>query len=162
MRYPGDARIDTATSADLLFPPSVPGADQVKASIQCDMRVPHILGIFPRLPAMNVRVICERGYVELVNYTVPVIYHYITVAPDGGEKRTEKAYSFSPGTSRKGETWWTTYRYQLEAFVDKVRGRTPQTWVSAEDSIQNLFWMEKVYDEVCLVWRFLHRLLKKS
>lgn len=26
--------------------------------------------------------------------------------------------------SYKGESWWTTYRYQLEVFVDLVRGRT--------------------------------------
>jgi hypothetical protein len=41
------------------------------------------------------------------------------------------------------------YRYQLEAFVDQVRGRKPQAWVMAQDSIDNLEWLEKVYNEVC-------------
>ena len=40
------------------------------------------------------------------------------------------------------------YRYQLEAFVDKVKGRTPQTWVTAEDSIANIEAIEKVYEKV--------------
>jgi len=46
-----------------------------------------------------------------------------------------------------GEDWWTTYRYQLEAFVDRVRGRAPQTWVSREDSVANMEWIEKIYEK---------------
>ncbi len=40
------------------------------------------------------------------------------------------------------------YRFQLEAFVDKLKGRKPQTWVSAEDSISNMESIEKVYEKV--------------
>ena len=40
------------------------------------------------------------------------------------------------------------YRYQLEAFVDKVRGRTPEHWYDAQDSIANMEWVEAVYKEV--------------
>ena len=40
------------------------------------------------------------------------------------------------------------YRYQLEAFVDKVRGRTPEHWYDAQDSIANMEWIEAVYNEV--------------
>ena len=40
------------------------------------------------------------------------------------------------------------YRYQLEAFVDKVRGRTPEHWYDAQDSITNMEWIEAVYKEV--------------
>jgi hypothetical protein len=40
------------------------------------------------------------------------------------------------------------YRYQLEAFVDKLRGRDPEHWVDAQDSITNLEWIEAVYKEV--------------
>jgi hypothetical protein len=40
------------------------------------------------------------------------------------------------------------YRYQLEAFVDKVRGRTPEHWYDAQDSITNMEWIEAVYEEV--------------
>ena len=40
------------------------------------------------------------------------------------------------------------YRYQLEAFIDKIRGRDPEHWVDAQDSITNLEWIEAVYKEV--------------
>jgi hypothetical protein len=40
------------------------------------------------------------------------------------------------------------YRYQLEAFVDKLRGRDPEHWFDAQDSITNLEWIEAVYKEV--------------
>jgi len=45
----------------------------------------------------------------------------------------------------KGEDWWTTYRYQLEAFVDKLKGRTPQIWLDKEDAVANMEWVERIY-----------------
>ncbi|KAH7885240.1 NAD(P)-binding protein [Phlebopus sp. FC_14] len=147
VRYPKDPRIDTATSADLLFPPSIPGAEPIKASIKCDFSVPPRLGFIPRWPELSVLAKCERGSVELYNFPMPVIYHSITVSLDGGKTRTEKAYAFGSSSGLKGEEW---YRYQLEAFVDKVRGRTPQTWMSSEDSIANMEWIEKIYEETGL------------
>jgi len=41
------------------------------------------------------------------------------------------------------------YRYQLEAFIDKLRGREPEHWMDAQDSIANIKWIEAVYKEVC-------------
>ena len=40
------------------------------------------------------------------------------------------------------------YRYQLEAFIDKLRGRDPEHWYDAEDSITNMQWIEAIYKEV--------------
>jgi hypothetical protein len=40
------------------------------------------------------------------------------------------------------------YRYMLEAFIDKIRGRNPEYWFDAQDSITNLEWVEAVYKEV--------------
>lgn len=40
-----------------------------------------------------------------------------------------------------------SYRYQLEAFIDKVKGREPHAWVTAQDSVDNMEWVEKVYDK---------------
>ncbi|KAG6377117.1 hypothetical protein JVT61DRAFT_1168 [Boletus reticuloceps] len=62
---------------------------------------------------------------------MPVIYHTIKVSPAGRKTRTEKAYKFPPSSGLKGEEWWTTYRYQLEAFVDQIRGRAPNSWMSS-------------------------------
>ncbi|KAF8493273.1 hypothetical protein F5888DRAFT_1806372 [Russula emetica] len=59
---------------------------------------------------------------------------------EGGRlrKRTEKRF---------GNLGWSTYRYQLEAFIDKLRGRDPEHWVDAQDSVTNLEWIEAVYKE---------------
>jgi hypothetical protein len=40
------------------------------------------------------------------------------------------------------------YRYQFEAFVDKLRGRTPKHWYDGEDSIANMEWIARVYEHV--------------
>lgn len=145
MRYSKDPRIDTGTTANLTFASLKSGEEPVRSIIKCDFAIPPRWGLIPRLPDLSVRAVCERGSIEIFNYVMPVIYHSITVRPDGKVPRTEKAYTFEGG---KGEEWWTTYRYQLEAFVDKVKGRTPQTWVSPEDSIANMEWIEKIYEEV--------------
>ena len=41
-----------------------------------------------------------------------------------------------------------SYRYQLEAFVDKVKGRQPTSWMDGEDSESNMEWIENVYERV--------------
>ena len=100
---------------------------------------------------MKVKVDCEGGSVELWNFPMSFYYHSITVAVKDGKgrvkKRVEKAYKFGDG--RNEEEWWSTYRHQLDAFVDKVKGHTPRTWVSKEDSVDNMVWIEKVYEKVC-------------
>ena len=40
------------------------------------------------------------------------------------------------------------YRYQLEAFVDKVRGRQPQAWPSESESIAQMKCVEDIYHSV--------------
>ena len=40
------------------------------------------------------------------------------------------------------------YRHQLEAFIDKLRGRNPEHWVDAQESIANMQWIEAIYKEV--------------
>lgn len=150
VKFRKDARIDTATSATLLFPPPNPGGESVKATIRCDFSVPNLLGFIPRWPDVSVRAVCEQGSVELFNFPQPVIFHTIKVFPAGGKPRTEKAYKFPPSSGLKGEEWWSTYRYQLEVFVDQVKGRAPDSWMTPEDSVANMEWIEKIYEAVCI------------
>ncbi|KAJ3745135.1 NAD(P)-binding protein [Lentinula detonsa] len=103
----------------------------------------RILGIIPRFPKLKATVHCEGGTVEIFNFLIPHYYHYITVSSIGKQSRVEKAYKFTNGS--KGEEWWTTYRYQLEAFVDKVRRREPQTWVEPQETITNMRLIEEIY-----------------
>lgn len=39
-------------------------------------------------------------------------------------------------------------RYQIEAFINKVNGRTPQTWVDPQDTIENMKWIDAIYAKV--------------
>ena len=43
---------------------------------------------------------------------------------------------------------FSRYRYQLEAFVDKVRGRSPADWYEPAKSISELETIERVYLKV--------------
>jgi predicted dehydrogenase len=145
VRFPKDPRIDIGTVAELTFPSSNPGGNPMKSTIKCSLSNSPRWGFIPK-PEIQTSAVCEGGTIEMFNFVMPVIYHYITVKPNGSVPRTEKVYAFK-GDNGKGEEWWTTYRYQLEAFVDKIKGRTPQTWMSAEDSIANMEWIERIYEE---------------
>ncbi|KAJ7800556.1 NAD(P)-binding protein [Mycena olivaceomarginata] len=119
---------------------SLPGS--ITSTILCDLSVPPKLKLIPVLPIMNAVIQCEKGEIKVMNYIMPTLYHSITVTTTANKKsRVEKAYTFPDF----GEPWWTTYRYQLEAFVNKVKGRTPHAWVTKEDSIKNMEAIESVY-----------------
>jgi len=145
--------VDRAARATLSFPNDITG------SIFCDFRMPPSYGFIPKFPDVNLRVKCEGGELSLSNFVLPTIFHSLVVKKFGKggktETRVEKVYSprdlkegdrESAGwAGRKGEDYWTTYRYQLEAFIDRLKGRTPQTWVEAEDSIATMKAIEMVY-----------------
>lgn len=138
--------VDTSTRATLSFPNDVTG------TLYCDLAKPWWgpFGLIPPMPDIGIMVECEGGDVELFNFPGPVFYHSITVRRKDAQgritKRVEKAYKCDDG--RNEEDWWTTYRHQLDAFVDGVKGRTPKTWVSQQDSVDNMEWIEKVYEKV--------------
>lgn len=139
--------VDRGTTATLELP------NNATATLLCDMAMP---GHFPfKFPKISAKVSCEGGTVEVYNYPAPTFYHYIAVEKRGEKARIEKAYTFAEGKMEgKGEDWWSTYRYQLEAFIDKLRDRTPQTWLDKEDAVANMEWIERVYAKVSRMHRF--------
>ncbi|KAJ7497512.1 NAD(P)-binding protein [Mycena latifolia] len=129
---------------DKMFTATLALENEIIGELHSDLSEPKIWGIVPRIPKLTATVRCEGGTIQIFNFMVPSYYHYITITPGSGKaRRVEKAYSFN-GTA-KGEGWWTTYRYQLEAFVDKIQGRTPQTWLEPQDTIDNMKWIEEIY-----------------
>ncbi|KAA1469098.1 NAD(P)-binding protein [Dentipellis sp. KUC8613] len=146
-------KIDIGTTATLAFPkresaaepPAGSDAQTFPATLQSHFRLPPRLGFIPAMIQAHVKVTCERGELFYYNFAWPSFYHYISVKKTDGqgrtvESRTEKCYG-------EGEKYgWSTYRFQLEAFVDKVRGRTPQHWYSPSDSITNIEWIERIYE----------------
>lgn len=98
---------------------------------------------------------------ELVflNFMVPHFWHRIDInttttymSADGKvmktEKTTESKKSYTwPAGKGKGEDWWPTYRYMLEAFVDRVKGREGSgCWISGEESIGQMESLDKTYE----------------
>ncbi|KAI1411227.1 oxidoreductase domain-containing protein [Hypoxylon sp. FL1857] len=60
--------------------------------------------------------------------------------------KTIKAYSFrEAGIDQPGEPHWPTYRYQLEQFVNEVRGRDVRQWVDGADSINTMKMIDMAY-----------------
>ncbi|KZW00995.1 NAD(P)-binding protein, partial [Exidia glandulosa HHB12029] len=92
--------------------------EDVTASIECNLAAPPRYGFVPRMVRISMTVKCERGEVTLWNFGAPSLYHYISVK---------------------------TYRYELEAFVNKLRGRVPHHWVEGDDSVAQMEAIEQVY-----------------
>ncbi|KAH8836136.1 NAD(P)-binding protein [Flagelloscypha sp. PMI_526] len=135
-----EKKIDVSTSASFTLEKGI------SATMECRLDGPKTLGFIPSAD-FTLRIECSKGYVVLKNFLLPHLFHSIIIQPSGKSSRTERAYTFEDGEKR-GEYWWTTYRFQLEAFVDRVKGRTPRTWVEKEESIENMVWIEKVYEKV--------------
>ncbi|TCD67078.1 hypothetical protein EIP91_000591 [Steccherinum ochraceum] len=156
---PSNPDIDAAFDASFAFSTteSNPNLGNVTASIGSALANPPKWGFIPKVWEIYTTVKGDAGEATLLNYVAPAVYHYIEVKTygKGGKKRTEKVYTFrewpkGEKKGEKGETWWMTYRYQLEAFVDQIRGRKPQHWVSAQDSIDNMKAIEMIYEKAGL------------
>lgn len=65
------------------------------------------------------------------------------------EEKSHKAYTFKEASGQfadlPGETHWMSYRYQLEAFANQIKGRPTQEWVGAEDSIPQMKMIDMAY-----------------
>jgi hypothetical protein len=46
------------------------------------------------------------------------------------------------------ERRYLSYRWQLEAFVDKVKGREPHAWICGDDSVKQAEAVEAIYAKV--------------
>lgn len=110
------------------------------------------------------------------NYMGPHMYHRIDTStttqlknPQGKVVKVEKKVDYIKAykwptvqEDRKGEEWWSTYRYQLEAFVDRVKGRTGSgVWVEGEDSIRQMEMIDATYLKMGLPLRPTTKALEK-
>ncbi|KAH9481014.1 putative oxidoreductase [Psilocybe cubensis] len=120
----------------------------VTADFASRISVPPKFGIIPKLN-FGVEVVGDKGTAKLTEYMIPQVYHSIVVTDTAGKKTVHKAYTFSDGDGTRpvGEPWWSTYRHQLEAFVTKIKGNEPRTWMTKEDSITVMQVIEQVYEK---------------
>ncbi|KAF8317886.1 NAD(P)-binding protein [Clavulina sp. PMI_390] len=138
-----EQRVDRSMRVSYSFP------SNVTTTIYGDLAMPSRFLVIPRMIQAWIKVDGTEGSVCLYNFIAPSLWHSIEVIEgkgDGAKKSYRKAYTFEGlDSNAKSDASWLTYRYQLEAFVDKVLGRTPQTWVTEEQTLGNLAALEMVY-----------------
>lgn len=154
--YHHDPRVDEAMYAYLTFEASsnVGGGD-VQSQIYTDMARSWTLGIIPRFweyPSIEVET--EKAIIYFYNAMMPHLYHYISVKEKlTGRVSTYRQYAGGPvwGShevsvgGKGGKSGWSTYRWQLEAFVEKVRGGNPPVWVGNEESVVQMEVIDQLY-----------------
>jgi predicted dehydrogenase len=108
------------------------------------------------------------------NYMAPHIYHRIDVATAieyqknenvvKTEKKTDYIKLYKPKSDMNGyvgDEWWSTYRYQLEAFVDRVKKRKGVgVWVEGEESIRQMEVIDSTYEKAGLPLRPTSQILE--
>ncbi|KAL4756503.1 Gfo/Idh/MocA family protein [Aspergillus foveolatus] len=154
--YNHDPRVDEAMYAYLTFEASSKvGGGDVQSQIYTDMARSWTLGIIPRFweyPSIEVET--EKAIIYFYNAMMPHLYHYISVKEKlTGRLSTYRQYAGGPvwGShevsvgGKGGKSGWSTYRWQLEAFVEKVRGGNPPVWVENEESVVQMEVIDQLY-----------------
>ncbi|KAH7322434.1 hypothetical protein B0I35DRAFT_476387 [Stachybotrys elegans] len=74
-----------------------------------------------------------------------------TVVKKWDETESHKAYTWEEAGAGfedlPGEVYWMSFRHQLEQFVNKVKGRPTQHWVTPEDSISQMKMIDMAYEK---------------
>ncbi|RAR09209.1 oxidoreductase domain-containing protein [Stemphylium lycopersici] len=103
-------------------------------------------------------------------FMLPHLWHRIDVATtttlrdpfsdavvmESKDVKKKKAYTWADGRSgeSKGQDWWATYRYQLEEFVNRIKGREGSgAWVDGEESIKQMVATDQTYEKAGLPLR---------
>ncbi|KAH7330425.1 putative oxidoreductase [Rhexocercosporidium sp. MPI-PUGE-AT-0058] len=67
------------------------------------------------------------------------------------ESSSHKAYTHKKAGGQfedvSGEDWWMSYRYQMEEFVNRVRGRKTRYWIDGGDSIKQMEMIDLAYEK---------------
>ncbi|KAL4866704.1 hypothetical protein BDV12DRAFT_187239 [Aspergillus spectabilis] len=136
-----DKRLDEAMYAYLTFKTGKELAGvEVQSSIYTDMSRSWIAGVIPRfweLPSIEIET--SRSVIHFYNAMMPHLYHYISILERSGGVEVVRQYS---GGRAEG---WSTYRWQLEAFVARVRGERVGCWVENEDSVLQIEVIDGLY-----------------
>ncbi|EMC94626.1 hypothetical protein BAUCODRAFT_149758 [Baudoinia panamericana UAMH 10762] len=162
-----DARIDDAMEATYTVRT---GEHAVVCHVRADLGAPPLYGFIPKIWAAGdgVGIDLEKATISYGSYAAPYAGHAITIT-DKATGNIEKLTAFTDGPQwkKRGQPWWTTYRYQLEAFVDRVRavqgGAALQDlaavegpWISLEESEAVMELVDKVYTKAGMpkrVWK---------
>ncbi|RUS26101.1 NAD(P)-binding protein [Jimgerdemannia flammicorona] len=136
-------QIDVETTAELEFPPAA-GSDTPRTAT-----VEHSLGsswLSPSRFLGFLRAETETHTLIYWNFIAPYFWHSIRI--------TDKATNVVSYEKVYGTTGWTTYTYQLEAFVKAVRtGEKAPGWITDEELVGNMTAIDLVYEKLGLLKR---------
>ncbi|KAF8075283.1 NAD binding Rossmann fold oxidoreductase [Lyophyllum atratum] len=140
-----DPRVDAAMDAKLIFRTNE--GYEVHSSIYTDLARSWKMCLIPRLWELpSIEVDTELAKIYFYNAFLPHVYHYISITDKAsGHTTYEKLYTGGPKWKNVGKPYWSTYRYQLEAFVDKLRGKEPAHWITGQESISQMQSIDEVY-----------------
>ncbi|KAK7213931.1 hypothetical protein V2G26_021109 [Clonostachys chloroleuca] len=117
----------------------------------------------PSLPKTQEKV--HTRHVTMHGFMHAVVWHRIDVKDsyairnkaDGSpirkwtESKSYKAYTFKEAggefANLPGEDWWMSYRHQLEQFVNRIKGRGTQYWISPDDSVKQMRMVDMAYEK---------------
>lgn len=164
---PSDKDVDAAVEAR--FEVQQPDKPTISCQIKSDLASPWLFGIIPKLweGATDLSIELEGARIDFPQFAGPYFAHTITVTDKDSEgkltknKRTHQCYVGGPQWGEgNGARFWTTYRYQLEAFVNMVKAkeqgevyRGPD--VSLDDSVKLMGLVDAVYQKAGLPKRGL-------
>ncbi|CAJ2513559.1 Uu.00g016780.m01.CDS01 [Anthostomella pinea] len=153
-----DPRIDDAMSATYVLRSD---SHSTLCKIEADLAAPWLWGLVPKfwtlMPSLSIEM--EQATILFPGFAGPWSGHAITVTDKATGKVTKHSqYVDGAQWGQRGARFWTTYRYQLEAFVDKVRavqagadvrrlGEMSGPWVSLDESEAVVGIVEKVYEK---------------
>ncbi|KAI0181590.1 oxidoreductase domain-containing protein [Hypoxylon sp. FL1284] len=165
-----DARCDQVYKARYRFPGGVYGEMEgdLKAPydrFSPDIYVTHkpvvVSGAEAGVDVPDGQELVRTRKLKLTMFVQPAFYHSIQIDDElvlrkigdasghvkkWTDSKTRKAYSFREANiDQPGEAHWATYRYQLEQFVNKVRGREVRQWVDGADSINTIKMLDMAY-----------------
>ncbi|KAJ5082866.1 NAD(P)-binding protein [Penicillium argentinense] len=106
--------------------------------------------------------------ITIWNHMLPVLYHRIDtsdfhtlhreeeIVKSWSEVSYKKAYNWPEADERAVfyKDWWSTYRCQLEEFVNRVKGRKGSgIWIDGDESIAQMETIDRTYEKAGLMPR---------
>lgn len=151
--YSKDKRVDEAMHSLLLLEDAHDG-HLIQSRVYTDLARQWAMKIVPRVwefPSIEVET--DRAIIFFYNAMMPHLYHYISITDKlTGKTEYRKQYQGGPlwgeawtTGGKGGKSYWSTYRYQLEAFTEKVRGKNVPYWISGEESIEQMRVIDEIY-----------------
>ena len=146
----GSIVADMATTGGHYFPYLTSSLPRFKTPM-CSVR--HREKIVPH-PTRDDMEISTTRTVIMWNQLFASIWHRIDIIEDSkllcrSNGRIEKSWRnksyIKQYTGDCGDDSWTTYRHQLEQFVNKIRGRPTSVWIDGGDSIEQMETIDDAY-----------------